>query len=294
MRGDEYFGETAGLFFLNPYRIKMSNDELSEPDQRSATPSRRGPGTVFWVFLTLVVAGLMVYFSWLWMAKRAVDSAKAVVIEIADVFRPDLVITTFNEWRELKVTASGGNILEIATAESSEHFTRTTNMAMFGKVLPLTTTISEITIPATYRFHIDLNESWTISPDGNRLLVRAPAVKPSLPVAFDTGGVQKKTTTGWVRWDTAGDMEALEKEITGKLAERAGQPETLAKIRTKDVSRWRSLSGNGSSNRKPGRRASSTKSWSFSKGRSVKRFRFRPCRRHFHSSLRRSFRKRLT
>ena len=209
----------------------MSNDEPSEPDQRSATPSRRGPGTVFWVFLTLVVAGLMVYFSWLWMAKRAVDSAKEVGIEIAEVFRPDLVITTFNEWRELKVTASGGNILEIATAESSEHFTRTTNMAMFGKVLPLTTTISEITIPATYRFHIDLNESWNISPDGNRLLVRAPAVKPSLPVAFDTGGVQKKTTTGWVRWDTAGDMEALEKEITGKLAERAGQPETLAKIR---------------------------------------------------------------
>ncbi len=209
----------------------MNTEEPAESGESGATRSRSGPGTFFWVFLTLVVAGLLVYFSWLWMAKRAVDSAKETIIEIAEVFRPDLVVTTFNEWRELKVTASGGNILEVATAESSEHFTRTTNMAMFGRVLPLTTTISEITIPATYRFHIDLNEPWNIIPDGNRLLVRAPAVRPSLPVAFDTGGVQKKTTAGWVSWDTAGDMEALEKEITGKLAERAAQPETLAKVR---------------------------------------------------------------
>lgn len=209
----------------------MTTTEESSDQEREKIPPRRGPGIFFWVFLTLVVAGLIVYFSWLWMAKRAVDSAKEAVIEIAEVFRPDLVVTTFNEWRELKVTATGGNILEIATAESSEHFKRTTNMAMFGKVLPLTTTVSEITIPATYRFHIDLNEAWNITPDGNRLLVRAPKVKPSLPVAFDTAGVQKKTTAGWVRWDSAGDMESLEKEITGKLAERASHPETLAKIR---------------------------------------------------------------
>src|SRR5690606_39057407 len=64
-----------------------------------------------------------------------------------------------------------------------------------------------------------------------RLLVIAPPVRPSLPVAFDTGGVRKKTQSGWARWDGAENLAALEKEITGKLAERAGHPATLDKIR---------------------------------------------------------------
>lgn len=205
--------------------------EPPAPNSRETPPPRRGPGTLFWIFLTLVIAGLIFFLAPIWLASRAVDSAGETAREVAKIFRPAEIVTTFNEWRELNATATDGNILEVATAESPERFSRTSNVAMFGRVLPGTTTVSEITVPATYRFHIDLNDEWNLVADGKRLLVVAPAVRPSLPVAFDTGGMQKKTQSGWARWDGADNLAALEKEITGKLAERASQPATLEKIR---------------------------------------------------------------
>jgi len=178
-----------------------------------------------------VIAGLIVFFAPLWLLKKTTESAGDTIIEVAKIFRPIEIVTTFNEWRELNATATDGNILEVATAEAPELFSRTSNVAMFGRVLPGTTTVSEITVPATYRFHIDLNDEWNLVADGKRLLVMAPAVRPSLPVAFDTGGMQKKTQSGWARWGGEENLAALEKEITGKLEERASQPATLEKIR---------------------------------------------------------------
>ena len=86
------------------------------------------------------------------------NSVKETVVEVANVFKPTEIVTTFNEWRELNAAATDGNILEIVTAESTERFMRTTNLEMFGRALPLGTTVSEITVPATYRFHINLND----------------------------------------------------------------------------------------------------------------------------------------
>lgn len=205
--------------------------ESPPPEAREPRPPRRGPGTLFWIFLTLVAAGLIIYLAPIWLVSRTVESAGETAKEVAKIFRPTEIVSTFNEWRELNATATDGNILEVATAESPERFSRTSNVAMFGRVLPGTTTVSEITVPATYRFHIDLNDEWNLVADGKRLLVMAPAVRPSLPVAFDTAKVQKKTQSGWARWDGADNLAALEKEITGKLAERASQPATIEKIR---------------------------------------------------------------
>jgi len=207
--------------------------EPPAPETRETPSPRRGPGTLFWIFLTLVLAGLIFFLAPIWLVSRAVDSAGETAREVAKIFRPTEIVTTFNEWRELNATATDGNILEIATAESPERFSRTSNVAMFGRVLPGTTTVSEITVPATYRFHIDLNDEWNLVADGKRLLVMAPAVRPSLPVAFDTSKVQKKTQSGWARWDGEENLAELEKEITGKLAERATQPATTEKIRDK-------------------------------------------------------------
>lgn len=199
------------------------------------------PGTAFWIFLVLVVAGLVVYFSFLRQVERTVeratgtvgkviDTATGAAVEIVKRFQPEEVVATFYEWRELTVTGGTGSHLEIATAEASERFARTTNYAVFGKRLPLSTNVSEITVPATYRFHIDLNDEWKLVPEGKRLLVRAPRIRPTLPVAFDTARVEKKTSAGWARWDKDDDLAELEQGITAGLAERAALPATLAKI----------------------------------------------------------------
>lgn len=205
------------------------------------THGRRVPGTAFWVFLTLVAGALIVYFSFLRQVERTVDkttgavdkvidTAKGAAVELVKLFQPEEVIKTFHEWRELTVASGTGSHLEIATAEASERFTRTTNFEVFGKKLPMSTSVSEITVPATYRFHIDLNDEWNLTSDGKRLVVRAPRVRPTLPVAFDTGRVEKKTSSGWVRWDADDDLADLEKGITSELAIRAADPDTIAKI----------------------------------------------------------------
>jgi hypothetical protein len=181
--------------------------------------------------LILAVVGLGGFFGFVWMTKRGINTAKEVIIEVVAAFNPDEVVETFEEWREISVKATGGNILEIATAEATEKFFRKTNLAMFGKTLPLGTTASEITVPATYRFHIDLNDDWFLTSDGSKLLVLAPKVRPSLPVAFDTGKVEKKTQSGWARWDSGVNLEELEKTITAKLEGRSKQPEVMGKIR---------------------------------------------------------------
>ena len=214
-------------------------DKPTDPVGRRASP--RKPGTAFWVFLILVVAGLLVYFTILRQIDRTVEkttgtvektveAAKELGVELVNLFNPTEVVRTFHEWRELTVAAGTGSHLEIATAEATESFSRTTNYEVFGKKLPLSTNLSEINVPATYRFHIDLNDEWKLTPEGKRLLVRAPRIRPTLPVAFDSARVEKKTSAGWVRWDKDGDLAELEKGITGELATRAADPATIAKI----------------------------------------------------------------
>lgn len=190
----------------------MSDPSEERPPviQPERLPGWRMPGTAFWVFLTLMISALIVYFGFLRQVDRtldktsgtvdkAIDTAKGAAVELVKLFRPEEVINTFHEWRELTVKSGTGSHLEIATAEASERFARTTNLEVFGKKLPMSTSVSEITVPATYRFHIDLNDDWNLTSDGKRLVVRAPRVRPTLPVAFDTGRVEKKTSSGWVR-----------------------------------------------------------------------------------------------
>ena len=220
------------------------SDPSEEPRPATAPApanGRRMPGTAFWVFLTLVVGALIVYLSLLRQVERTVDkttgtvdkvidTAKGAAVGLVKLFQPEEVIKTFHEWRELTVASSTGSHLEIATAEASERFSRTTNFEVFGKTLPMSTSVSEITVPATYRFHIDLNDEWNLTSEGKRLVVKAPRVRPTLPVAFDTGRVEKKTSSGWVRWDAEDDLADLEKGITGELSIRAADPNTIAKI----------------------------------------------------------------
>ncbi len=203
--------------------------------KEDSAPKMSAGGRVFWLFIVLIISGLVVFLSFIWLGKQGIDSTTEAVVEIVKMFNPDEVVQTFDEWRTLEASGTDGNILEVATATSTELFTRKTNLEMFGKTLPLGTTVSEISVPATYRYHIDLNDDWFVTTDGSRLLVLAPMVRPSLPVAFDTAKMQKKSQSGWARWDGDENMEELEKTITSRLSVRASDESTLEEIR--DASR---------------------------------------------------------
>lgn len=208
----------------------MSKEE-SDGSTGESSPKMSNGARVFWVFIVLIISGLIGFLSFLWLGKQGIDSTTGAVVEIVKAFKPEEVVQTFDEWRTLEASGTEGNILEVATATSTERFTRKTNLEMFGKTLPLGTTVSEISVPATYRYYIDLNDDWFVTTDGSRLLVLAPKIRPSLPVAFDTAKVQKKSQAGWARWDGDENMEELERTITSRLAVRASDDSSLKKIR---------------------------------------------------------------
>lgn len=207
-----------------------------EPDKPTAAHPRSLPfqfGTGFWIFLAVlaVVIGVVtMYLGTIREGRKVIEAPVEAAVKLIEQIRPTITTTTFTQWRDLSVKPNRGNILEIATAEATESFSRTKNLTLFDRVLPGSTSVFEISVPATYRYHIDLDGEWKLSTDGSRVIVRAPRVEPSLPVAFDTAGMRKMTSAGWARWDLQEDLDALEKEISARLAERASAPESIAKI----------------------------------------------------------------
>lgn len=122
----------------------------------------------------------------------------------------------------LEIGRTHGDVLEVASPlRTVEIFSKTdTKTAAWGWV-SLGTATSEIKVPATYRFHIKLSELQHARIENRVLIVIAPVVRPSLPVAFDTSGMEKKSSGDWLRFDTAEQLAVLEKNISPALAARA-------------------------------------------------------------------------
>ena len=134
---------------------------------------------------------------------------------------PARSITITQEFREYLPTAGPTNgILETATSSVPETFTQTDSAWLFN-IIPLGTNVSEIRVPAIYRYHIQLFDPWKLVVSGQVCLVLAPQFQPSLPPAILTAQMEKSTSTGWLRFDGEDDLTNLERGITGELEKRA-------------------------------------------------------------------------
>ncbi len=204
----------------------------STPDVIPETVMRRKPpGPWFWLAVCVIVGAVAAPLLVLHLIEKKIAAAGESIKELAEVFKPEEVVKTFSTWQEAKTSGNAGNILEVATAVATETFTRQSHVELFGKKMPLGTTVSEISVPATYRYHIDLRGDWQMTISGQRLVVRAPSIRPSLPVAFDSAGIRKKSQAGWALWNAEENLAALESSISEELAKRAGQEEVLVKVR---------------------------------------------------------------
>jgi hypothetical protein len=117
------------------------------------------------------------------------------------------------------VMRTSGGLLEVATVRAVERFTRADTAQFWG--IDLGTTVSIIQAPVTYRFHLELAREWTHTIRDKTCVVQAPALRPSLPVAFDTTGIEKYTRSGWARFNKQENLDALERSITPELNQRA-------------------------------------------------------------------------
>ncbi len=139
-------------------------------------------------------------------------------------FAPHAVQTSHTT-QDVVVMRTRGGLLEVSTIAAEERFDSTTEHTVLG--VPVGKTVAQVKVPAVYRYHIPLAKDWDFRISGSTLIVVAPSVRPSLPVAIDTGKLASFSSGLWSPITGAAAVGALQKSITLKLAEKAASPQIL-------------------------------------------------------------------
>ena len=209
-------------------------DETQEMAQKAAaTPSRvvtlDGAGCLKWLALLGVAVALIGGL----LAWKFIETSAGLAQGVGDFFygmadrlHTRSVEETFRE-RITQVVSTEGDILELAQVEAEESFTRADSRSLFGDLVYLGTTISEIRVPVVFRYHLKLSDEWQIVIEDQEVRVLAPRVRPSLPPAIRTEGMEKKSASGWLRFNAAENLAQLEKGLTPQMERRAGDKRHL-------------------------------------------------------------------
>lgn len=138
------------------------------------------------------------------------------------------------------VRGTDGDELVLAELQLSEDFRETdvwctpAGIPFLGKTeIPGTKRVSEIRVPATFRYYVKLSEPVSVkiiqSTDSCVCIVTAPALRPYLPPAIDTSQMDFYVDAGLFR---STDDEAFKKIVTGitpQLNLRAVEHEKLVR-----------------------------------------------------------------
>lgn len=206
-----------------PIAATVNCSPPSDPPSPPAAPTPPRGLEPWWVKLVIV---LLVCATILLATKMVLDRTSG----LAEKFRQQRITETFTAALPTLARTPGGN-LELATALATETLTRTDERTIAWDLLYLGKTVSEISVPVTYRYHLALRDPWKIEVVGHTCLVRAPAIRPSLPPAIHTDQMQKRSEAGWARFDAREQMAELERSLTPRLARHAGDPRRLALVR---------------------------------------------------------------
>ena len=115
--------------------------------------------------------------------------------------------------------------VEVSTIATEERFDSTTSHTVLG--VPVGKTVAQIRVPAVYRYHIPLQTEWKIRVLGETLVVVAPKVQASLPVAVDTGKLETFTSGLWSPITGTDAVAALQKSITSTLGKKAASEQLV-------------------------------------------------------------------
>jgi len=190
----------------------------------------------------VLALGFVTYLAFQQVAQTAREGGRAAIgvarefgtsaVNIAAAFRSGTITTTFISAIP-NFAPDGGARLELAAFEAVETMRTTDELRIAWDLIPLGTTVSEIRVPVTYRYHLRLDEPWRLEVDGQSCLVHAPRIRPSLPPAIHTDRLEKYSDSGWLRFNEDEQMEELERGITPLLSARAADPTHLEMVREK-------------------------------------------------------------
>jgi hypothetical protein len=195
--------------------------------------------TLRWPVVILAL-GMLAYLVFHQIGRTAREGGRAATevvrelgegaVDIAAAFKSGTITNTFISAIPSFSPDSGAR-LELASFEAVEIFRSTDELRIGWDLIPLGTTVTEIRVPATYRYHLRFDEPWLLEVEGQSCVVHAPAIKPTLPPAIDTGRMEKFSERGWLRFNEEEQMEELEHSITAVLSDRAVDPRHLEMVR---------------------------------------------------------------
>ncbi|KAF0181693.1 MAG: hypothetical protein FD161_366 [Limisphaerales bacterium] len=191
------------------------------PPPAAPVPPRRVEP--WWVKLAMV---LLLCATALLVTKMILDRTDG----LAAKFRQQTITETFLSALPTLARTPGG-ALELATATATETLARADEKTIAWDMIYLGKTVSEISVPVTYRYHLVLRDPWKLEVSGNTCIVHAPAIRPSLPPAIHTDQMRKHSEAGWARFDAREQMAELERSLTPRLTRNAGDPRRLALVR---------------------------------------------------------------
>ena len=189
-------------------------------------------GTVI-LAVAAVILGAFVLVAYLRTGRGIKDTADRLIAAgpaIARNFMTGNITYTFQESIP-RIISTQGDILELAVSRSNETFTRADEKRLAWDWVYLGTTVAEIRVPVTFRYHLRLSDPWKLVTRDQVCVVLAPAIRPSLPPAIDTAGMEKRAESGWARFDKQAKLDELERSLTSILEQRAGDREHLDLVR---------------------------------------------------------------
>jgi hypothetical protein len=161
--------------------------------------------------IVLALIGLLAYLISLWTAKDTLEAladktiaAGAKVEAIAEKFKKGTITETFLAQLP-EILPGGGGRLELASLNSIEIFKREDMKTVAWNWVYLGTTVSEIKVPVTYRYHLRLSDTWRLDVSGQTCIVLAPRFRPRSPQPSTDGMVEIRS-----RWPVS---------ISGGMAE---------------------------------------------------------------------------
>ncbi len=120
-----------------------------------------------------------------------------------------------------EIHSTGVGNLELATVDAVETFNRANKKYTAWGWIYLGESVAQIRVPVTYRYHLQLGDTWKLVEAGSTCTVYAPRIRPSLPPAIHTDKMETQSASGWARSDKHEQLAALERSMTPTLNEQA-------------------------------------------------------------------------
>jgi hypothetical protein len=189
-------------------------------------PQKPFPWATAIIATTIIILSALALVAYL----KTLGEARTVASEVAHNFKTGRITQTFRESIP-RIASTRGDVLELAVSQSDESFKRSDEKWIGWDSIYLGTTVVEIRVPVTFRYHLRLSDTWRLASRNHVCVVLAPPIRPSLPPAIHTGLMEKQAQSGWARFDKQDKLDELERGLTTALAQRAMDPDHLQLVR---------------------------------------------------------------